>query len=56
MAIIEERSVIMARMGRNQYLTDEEIANDYQRDVKNVFDALLPFARKEVTEDGGRTR
>lgn len=36
--------------------TDEEIANDYQRDVKNVFDALLPFARKEVTEDGGRTR
>lgn len=31
--------------------TDEEIANDYQRDVKNVFDALLPFARKEVTED-----
>lgn len=35
--------------------TDEEIANDYQRDVKNVFDALLPFARKEVTEDAGRT-
>lgn len=30
--------------------TDEEIEDDYQRSVKDVFDALLPFA-KEVKEE-----
>ena len=35
--------------------TEQEIESDYQRDVKNVFDALLPFARKEVKDDAGRT-
>ena len=28
--------------------TEKEIEEDYQRDVKNLFDALLPHAKKEV--------
>ena len=31
--------------------TDKEIEEDYQNSVKNIFDALLPLAKKEVKPD-----